>query len=492
MTSPLVLSTPLGSDVLFVQGFTGTEGMSRPFAFDLDLRALNSANIPFERLLGQSMTLSMAMPGGGTRFFSGFCSRFSQGRRDATFTSYRARLEPRLTAAALLGNSRIFQQKTTPEILTRLFAEVLGTPPDVTLQLKATYQARNYCVQYRESDFDFASRLMEEEGIFYFFNHDQGGHHLVLGDSPAALPTVPAPSTVSFSPTPPTRPDTTTVFDWETIQELRSGKVTLRDHTFELPDDNLEVHAATQDAVRVGTVVHHLSVGGNDKLELYDYPGGYAKRFDGITPGGGDDPSRLQLIAPQGSVTAAIRMGAEAAQAVVVDGSSTCRQLTGGHVFTLKGHFAGNGKYYVVGVTHRTTVSGDPRRATQSSIDYHNTFSAAPVALPFRPARSTPRPVVGGAQTAVVVGPAGEETFTDKYGRVKVQFFWDREGRKDANSSCWLRVGSLHAGQEHGFVTAPLIGDEVIVDFLEGDPDQPIIIGSVYNPDRMPPLGRGG
>ncbi|HEY7283372.1 MAG TPA: type VI secretion system tip protein TssI/VgrG [Actinomycetota bacterium] len=486
MPSPLTLTTPLGSDVFFVQGFTGSEGISRPFAFDLDLRALNSAQVAFEKLLGQPMTLSMAMPGGGTRFFSGVCSRFSQGRRDATLTSYRARLVPRLSVASLLANSRIFQQQTTPEILRNMFPAALGTPPDVTFQLKATYRARNYCVQYRESDFDFASRLMEEEGIFYFFRHDRSGHHLVLGDSPD-FPTVPGPSPVAFSPTPPTHPDTATVFDWETAQELRSGRVTLRDHHFELPDETLEVHAATQDAVRVGTVVHHLSVGGNDKLELYDYPGGYAKRFDGITPGGGEDPSRLQLIAPQGSATGAIRIGEEAAQAIAVEGSSTCRQFTGGHQFTLKGHFAGNGKYYIVGVTHRASVAGDPRRATQSSVDYHNTFSAGPVALPFRPARSTPRPVVQGTQTAVVVGPAGGEVFTDEYGRVKVQFFWDREGKKDQNSSCWIRVGALHAGQENGFVTTPRIGDEVIVSFLEGDPDQPIIVGSVYNADRRPP-----
>jgi type VI secretion system secreted protein VgrG len=180
-------------------------------------------------------------------------------------------------------------------------------------------------------------------------------------------------------------------------------------------------------------------------------------------------------------------MGEEATQAIVVEGASTCRQFTGGHVFTLKGHFNANGKYYILGCTHRTAVHGDPRGASQSLIDYHNTFQAIPTGLPFRPARSTPRPVVQGTQTAVVVGPAGTEVFTDKYGRVKVQFFWDRQGKNDEHSSCWVRVGAAHQGQENGFVTTPRIGDEVVVSFLEGDPDQPIIVGSVYNPHRPPP-----
>ena len=152
----------------------------------------------------------------------------------------------------------------------------------------------------------------------------------------------------------------------------------------------------------------------------------------------------------------------------------------------LNGHFNADGPYVLTRVQHTATEAKDGSRA----LEYHNTFTCIPAGLPFRPGRVTPRPVIHGAQTAVVTGPAGEEIFPDKYGRVKIQFHWDREGKKDENSSVWVRVGALHAGLEQGFSVVPAVGDEVVVTFLHGDPDQPIIIGSVYNPERMPPLVR--
>ena len=185
-------------------------------------------------------------------------------------------------------------------------------------------------------------------------------------------------------------------------------------------------------------------------------------------------------------------MQAEAAHAIIVVARSSCRQFLPGHLFTLAGHFNGNGKYLLASVTHSAKVTGDPSDATQSTVDYHNGFACMPLGLPFRPERNTPRPVVQGSQTAFVVGPAGTQVFTDKYGRVKVQFHWDREGHSDANSSCWIRVAALHAGSEGGFVPSPRIGQEVVVDFLEGDPDQPIIVGSVYNARNPPPTPGGG
>ncbi len=483
MTSPLTLTTPLGSDALFVAGFTGTEGISRPFSFDLDLRALNSAPIPFERVLGQPMTLAMTKPGGGTRFFSGFCSRFSAGGRDARYTSYRAELVPSLWVLLRRRNSRIFQGQTVIQILARVFTSL----PEGSFRFRqeGSYVPREYCVQYRESDFDFASRLMEEEGIFYFFEHSGAGHQLIMSDSQSAFAVVGAPAGVTFAPTAPTTPDSSTVFDWEKSQEVRSGRVTLWDNDFTLPGDHLEGDAVTQDAVRVGAVTHHLRVGGNSSFELYDYPGGYAKRFNGAGAAG----SQEHAAAAQ---AARIRMQEEAAQAIAVDGLSDCRQFTAGHTFSLKGHPFGNGKYVLTRVTHSAKVTGDPRSATQAKFAYHNSFDCIPVGLPFRPVRTTPSPVIPGTQTAVVVGPAGEQIHTDQFGRIKVQFHWDRQGRNDENSSTWVRVGALHAGQEGGFTVVPRIGQEVVVNFLEGDPDQPIVTGSVYDPNHPPPPGRGG
>jgi type VI secretion system secreted protein VgrG len=381
-------------------------------------------------------------------------------------------LVPQLWLLTKAQQSRIFQQLSVPEVLRRVLGDL-----NVNFELQGNYEPRTYCVQYRETDFNFASRLMEEEGIYYFFTHTADGHQLVIADTPQSHPDL---GTVLFDRT---AKQGSTVSEWGKTQSLTSGKVTLWDHSFELPHNHLEADAAIQESVAAGQVTHQLHVGGNDGLELYDYPGGYAKRFDGVDPGGGDRSGDLGKILPDGQRTAAIRMGEEAAQGLEIAGASTYSNLIGGHRFNLDGHFDGNGPYVLTSVEH-TASGGDPQGSQAS---YSNSFTCIPFALPFRPARRTPKAIVPGAQTAVVTGPAGTEIFTDKYGRVKVQFHWDRQGKNDANSSCWVRVGALHAGTEQGFITVPRVGWEVVVDFLEGDPDQPIIVGSVYNADHPPP-----
>jgi type VI secretion system secreted protein VgrG len=232
--------------------------------------------------------------------------------------------------------------------------------------------------------------------------------------------------------------------------------------------------------VQAGQVVHRLRLAGNERLELYDYPGGYAERFDGVGPGGGDQPDELQNIFRAASQDAGIRIQVEAEQSVVVTGSSTVAAFTSGRTFALQGHFNADGSYLLTDVTHAASQDA-------GASQYTNSFTCIPDGVPFRPVRSTPKPVLGGSQTAIVVGPAGEEVFTDKYGRVKVQFHWDREGKNDENSSCWVRVAQAWAGATWGAIHIPRIGQEVIVDFLEGDPDRPIITGRVYNADNMPP-----
>jgi type VI secretion system secreted protein VgrG len=483
MTSPLTVTTVLGRDVLFLRGLSGTDPLSGLFRFDLDMVAENDRAIPFEDVVGEPATVTLALPGGGRRYFNGVISRCSQGQRAGGLTSYGAALVPVAWKSTHRRNSRIFQQASVPDIL-----QVVLQGVDVSFQLQGTYAPREFCVQYRETDLDFASRLMEEEGIYYFFEHSSSGHHMVLGDTPASHPEVPGPDPVQYAATPPSKPGTTTVFRWAKSQELRSGRVTLWDHQFELPGEHLEGTAVTQDAVRLGEVIQHLRVGGNDALELYDYPGGYAKRFDGVDPEGGDQSADLlQETLSEAARTAGIRMQQEALPALLVEGMSNCRQFTGGHRFALTGHFDGDGRYVLTGVQHVARISGDPRTATQTDLDYHNSFTCIPLALPFRPPRATPAPVIPGLQSAVVVGPVGEAIFTDKYGRVKVQFHWDRQGQHDEHSSVWVRVGALHAGEETGFHVAPEVGDEVLVGFLEGDPDRPLIVGSVYNPDHPPP-----
>jgi len=483
------VSTPLGTDVLLLHQFTGTECLSRLFHFQLDLLADSSTTIAFEQVLGQSITVTITLPDGSPRYFNGIVRSFSQGHRVAssyglaTLTQYRAVMVPLVWTLTKKAQSRcIFQQMSVPDILKQVLTGI-----DVSYQLQGTYEKRDYCVQYFETDFNFASRLMEEEGIYYFFTHSNGSHQMIVADTPQSHADVPGPTTVIFEELEGGTRQDDRVHTWEKTQEISSGKYRVWDSCFELPGKNLEAVQPIVPEVAVGTVTHQLKLAGSDQLEIYEYPGGYAQRFDGVAPGGGDRSSDIEKIFSDNIRTVGIRMQQETTPAVVILGTSTCRQLSGGCKFTLDRHFNANGSYVLTQVDHFASVSDSYTTGQESTSEYSNTFLCIPAALPFKPARTTPRPVVGGTQPAVVVGNAGDEIFTDKYGRVKVQFFWDRQGQDDANSSCWVRVATLWAGQQWGIIHIPRIGQEVVVAFEEGDPDRPIIVGSVYNAANMPP-----
>jgi type VI secretion system secreted protein VgrG len=480
---PLQLATPLGKDALFLVGFEGHEGLSQLFRFQLDLLADNRRSIDFDQLLGRPVTICLALGSGKSRYFSGIVSRFSQGPRDHTFTRYRAEVVPQLWLLTRRVQCRIFQHRNVPEILKEILAGL-----DVQFELQGTFHPRNYCVQYRESDFAFASRLMEEEGIYYFFKHSDKGHRLVLGNTPQSHPDVVEQSTVLYDDNQGGHRPDFRVTAWEKAQDIRPGKVTLRDHWFELPDKQLEADRATLDQVAVGKVTHALKLPGSDWREVYEYPGGYGWHFDGIDRGGRERPDYLQKVFEDSRRVAAIRMQEEAVAGLRVQGTSNCRQFASGHRFTLARHWSADGAYVLTEARHKCTLGGNYHSGDGVSLDYQNTFTCIPEGLPFRPARTTPRPHIEGPQTAMVVGPAGEEIHTDKYGRVKVQFPWDRQGRRDGDSSCWVRVSTPWAGKRWGAVHIPRIGQEVVVHFLEGDPDRPIIVGSVYNAEQMPPL----
>ena len=481
-TRPIAVFTPLGDDVLLLVGFRGQEGISQLFHFQLDLIAENSTTIPFDQLLGQPVTIRVNLPDGKERSISGICIRVSQGDQDFTFTSYRMEIVPQLWLLTRIAQSRIFQQTSVPDILKKALQGL-----NVSYELQGTFQPRDFCVQYRETDFNFVSRLMEEEGIFYFFKHTDGGHQMVVANTPQSHSDVPNGAQIIFEELQGGLRDEDRIYDWEKTQELRSGKYTLWDHSFELPHKHLEAEKSTLDSVQVGKVNHKLQVGGNNQFEIYDFPGEYAQRFDGINPGGGEQAGDLQKIFEDNKRTVDIRMQQETLPSLTIRGGSNCRQFVAGHKFTLQRHINADGQYVLTSVTHSARISGDFRSGHGGEFIYNNSFTAIPAALPFRPQRVTPKSVIQGTQTAVVVGPAGEEIFTDKYGRVKVQFHWDREGKADPNSSCWIRVASIWAGKNWGSIHIPRIGQEVIVAFQEGDPDQPIIIGSVYNASEMPP-----
>lgn len=488
----MTIATPLGEDKIFLEGFAGTEELSRPFAFTLDLVALVDTKIEFDKILGQGVTVKIGRPECPDRFFHGVVNTFSQGERlygqegNLTYVRYQATIVPQLWFLRKRFQSRIFQQVSVPDIVKQVFAGL-----KVTYQIEGTFEKRDYCTQYRESDFDFASRLMEEEGIYYFFKHTKDGHEMVVANTPAKHP---EPETKAFKYLESGGGIRTEdgIFSWIKRQSITSGKVVLSDHQFEKAQPKNPAISQTKPIVQtvsVGTQTHKLKLANNDTYEIYDHPGRVAQRFDGIAPGGAEQASNLSKITDDADRTAAIRMQEIAAQGVVVEGTSDARLFSAGFKFKLEEHFNADGSYVLTRVEHEASQKGlySGERGKAEPFRYSNGFECIPAAAAFRPPRITPKTRVEGPHTAFVVGPAGDEIFTDKYGRVKVQFHWDREGKSDAGSSCWIRVATPWAGQQWGMIHIPRVGQEVIVAFEEGDPDQPIIVGSVYNAVNMPP-----
>ena len=482
----LTVTTPLGDNKLLLIGLSGTEALSQLFRFHLDLIATNDQNIPFEAILGKPVTAHINSPTGQHRHISGICSRFAQGGRDPFFTSYTAEVVPELWFLTRRAQSRIFQPQTVPAILRKVLQGL-----KVRYELVGVYEPRDYCVQYRETDFNFVSRLMEEEGIYYYFDHTATALTMVVADSPGGHQAVPFEPTVTFEPIDVSSVQEDRVTEWQKTQDLRSSRFLLWDHTFELPHKKLESQQELTPTAKVGTTTHQLRVGDAASLEVYDWPGEYAQRFDGVGPAREDRPADLGKVPKDGNRTVKLRMEQEATECLNIAGTSRLRQLTAGHKFTLQKHFNADGAYVLTAVHHTARMGANYRSGDVGEVAYSNTFTCLPASVPFRPVRSTPKPVVQGTQTAVVVGAKGEEVYTDKYGRVKVQFHWDREGQHNERSSCWVRVAQMTAGRRWGGSFWPRIGQEVVVDHLEGDPDQPIIIGTVYNADQMPPyLGK--
>jgi len=487
---PIGITTPLGSDVLLLESFTANEAISRQFRLELVLLAQPEKVVEFDKLLGQAVTVWLECINGAKRYFNGVVTQLSEAGEvraadtGAVFLRYWAEVLPKVDLLRHQVRSRVFQQLSVPDILKKVLTGI-----DVSWETQGTYDPRDYCVQYRESDFDFASRLMEEEGIFYFFKHADGSHKMVVADKAQSHPDL-DPKEVLYNDFVGLRDRRTIedrIVEWSKTQELRAGKATLWDHTFETMDKNYESTKPVLESVAVGTVTHKLKVGGNDAFELYDFPGGFAGRYDGVAPGGGDRAADLSKIAADGTRTVELRMQEETAPALRVHGAGNVRAFTAGSKFDFKNHYNGDGSYIILDVQHAASLEGAYTTGETVKLRYQNEFNCLPAALPYRPPRVTRKPTVLGTQTAVVVGTSGQEIFTDKYGRVKVQFFWDREGKKDANSSCWVRVAQPWAGKQWGGFFLPRIGQEVLVDFLEGDPDQPIIVGSVYNAENMPP-----
>jgi type VI secretion system secreted protein VgrG len=462
----LNLKTPLGADVLELTAFSGSEEMSRLFRFELVMISDNGA-ITADQIVGKNVTFDVKLPDDSPRHFNGFVSRFYAGDADRKGRrNYRAEVVPWLWFLTLAANCRIFQNMSVKEIIEKIFQD-LGFSDFQTSQIKGNHPKREYCVQYHETDFNFVSRLMEEEGIFYFFKHEDGKHTLVMADQTGAYADC-KEKEVDYPRDAGSRDVKDHLTSWEHRYEFQTGKWAQTDYNFidqparsEKPPANLLMTKQTT----------KVSLSDFKKYEIYDYPGDYEKK-------------------DQGDALTKIRMEESETTYDTVDAAGKCRTFTIGGKFKVKKHRASDeeGKSYVITyLEHSATEPGAYETGELFGEDYFNSFTCIPDSVTFRPARITPKPTIVGSQTAVVVGPSGEEIWPDKYGRVKVQFYWDREGKRDDKTSCFIRCAQSSAGKGWGSMFIPRIGQEVVVSYLEGDPDRPLVTGVVYNAEQMPP-----
>ena len=455
------VETTLGPDVLLLEGFSGEEAVSTPYQYSLDMVSTN-ASIAATDVLGKPFTIHIRVPTGRDRseerFIHGRVRRFVQLGKVRDLTAYRAEVVPWLWFLSLSANCRIFQGKSTLEIIEQVFKD--AGYRDFEVKCGRSYDKREYCVQYRETDLNFVSRLLEEDGIFYYFTHAKDKHMLVLADDQTQAAACPGQATARLA-RPGWAQETDVVSSFQMESAVYVGGVVVRDYDYLQPTVQLE-----------------SSVNGKGTGVIYDYPGSNAE-----LGGAGNAPQILER-------NARLVLEEHEAGQLVARGTSTCRAFLSGHKFELQEHYRSNlnQAYRLLSVKHAAraaTFESD----SDEPLQYHNTFVAIPQSVKFRPPRTAPKPLVYGSQTALVVGKAGEDLWVDKHGRVKVQFYWDRQGKKDENSSCWVRVSTAWAGKAWGGIQLPRIGQEVIVDFLEGDPDRPIITGRVYNADQAPPYG---
>jgi type VI secretion system secreted protein VgrG len=413
-------------------------------------------SVDFNSVLGKEVNVSVGLDDGGARHFHGFVSHFSQGGRLGRYAVYKMRAVPWLWFLTRTADCKIFQNKSARDIIKEVFREHGYT--DFKDSLTKTYRTREYCVQYRESDYAFVQRLMEEEGIYYYFTHTESNHTLVLADSYSGHEAVPGKTIEYLPPSDNVEREKDHIYEWSKTQEIQTGKYVLTDYDFTKPRASLLTQYVQKREVP------------KSEGEWFDYPGGYTVTADG------DHYVRARLEALQ-------------AQYARLNGEGNVRVLGTGHLFKLEGcpRKDQNKEYLVVAATHRLDAGEYESGTGLREEDYSCTFEAIDSKEPFRAPITTRKPRVGGSQTATVVGPSGDEIYTDKYGRVKVKFHWDRAEERNEKSSCWVRVSQIWAGKNWGWMTIPRIGQEVVVDFLEGDPDQPLIIGRVYNQDNMPP-----
>ncbi|GAC19416.1 type VI secretion system Vgr family protein [Paraglaciecola arctica] len=450
----IAISTPLSEDELALYKAEIIEDLARPFTIDVELISENH-NISLDDLMGKNVTVRLGTAD-DVRYFNGFVTEFHQLPNTDRYSRYGAMIRPWFWLLKLSENCRIFQDKSYPDIIQEVF-DSLGFS-DYEIKLTGTYQPQEYVVQFNESDFNFVTRLMEQEGIYYYFEHTDGKHTFIMADDSSILSDQ---GNIPFYHA----EDTSNQFNiegiskWENYRKIKTGGIRLSDFDFETPSKNLEFVSTDPKTASLSS------------LEKFTYPGKYKER------GMGSEYTRLLMEKENVAYETKIA-------------NSNVRTLFSGSHFSLKDHYRDDQNSQYLITHYRCNLQSDEFLSNSNQVDsevFTSEFTAIPSTVVYRTQITATKPKMVGPQTAMVVGKAGEEIWTDKYGRVKVHFHWDRYGQADENSSCWIRVAQTWAGKNWGQIQIPRIGQEVLIDFLGGDPDRPIIIGSVYNGTSMPP-----
>jgi type VI secretion system secreted protein VgrG len=461
------VTTPLGDDVLLFYRMSGSDQLGRLSEYRLQLLSENG-DVKIADVLGKSMTVTVDLPGSQVRHFNGIVTRFrSAGWRSGLHT-YEATVHSWLWLLTRSSNCRIFQDLTVLDIVKKVCNDPMyGGLIDLDISLlSGTYEAMTYCVQYRESDFNFVMRLLEQIGIYFYFRHEKSKHTMVLADSYGAHDKIEGYGALKFAGDGRnSKLVDEAILSWLSGGEIQSSSYVMNDFDFE------RATASTSGGLKVNATI--AAAFSQPSYEMFDYPGGYVK-------------------ASSGQALARARMEAIHGQCEQAEGVTSARGLFPGGLFSMTEHpRAEQNKEYLVTAAQYELVNDDYSssgavgdepilRCSFTATGKENSYRAVPI---------TPRPIVQGPQTAIVVGKAGEEIWTDEHGRIKVQFHWDRLGNDDEKSSCWVRVSQSWAGKGWGAMFIPRIGMEVVVSFLEGDPDRPLVTGCVYNSDTIPPYG---
>jgi len=464
---PVKFKSDLGGDLL-VNSMSGNEQMGRLFIYHLELLS-EKKDLHFDDAVGKKVTTVLELAD-GERFFNGFITEFRYAGDREGYTRYQATIRPWFWFLTRTADCRIFQDMTVPDIIKKVFGDH-GMVDFEERNLHDHYRKWEYCVQYRESSFNFISRLMEQEGIYYFFEHHANKHILVMVDDNSALKSFP-----KFEKIPYHHEEGRVLGDfedhlssWTAIQSFTSDTYTVQDFNFKTPKLPL-LKMSKSETKHAIPFKKDLKEYPEIQPGIYDYPGEYTE-------------------SENGSNYVKIRLQELQCRKEIVQAGGTSRGLSAGCVFTLTDYPRKdqNKEYLVTSVVHQIDNTSFISDSGSFSELYHCSVEVIDKTIPFRSERETPKPMVQGPQTAIVVGPSRDEIHTNKYGQVKIQFHWDRYGKKDENSSCFVRVSQVWAGARWGGIHIPRIGQEVIVSFMEGDPDRPLITGSVYNASCMPP-----